>query len=75
MYHVFHCLAIKIKYKKKRKKKRVTAPILKQTYDQKPETLYLNLNIASNFCYSNSNFLISPPPPRPIGTLLFYLRK
>ena len=37
MYHIFHWLAKKTDYQKKNKK-RVTAPILKPTYDQKPET-------------------------------------
>ena len=42
-YHVLHSLAIKKDYQKK--KKRVTAPILKLTYNQKPETFLGGLNI------------------------------
>ena len=49
MYHVFHWLAKKKIIKKKRKKKCVTAPILKPTYDQKPET----------FFWPNSLFLVA----------------
>ena len=37
MYYVFHMLA---KIKDYQKKKRVTAPILKPTYDQKQETFF-----------------------------------
>ena len=38
LYHVFHRLPKNKDYKKDKKEKRITAPILKLTYDQKPET-------------------------------------
>ena len=39
MYEVFHCLPPP-KKKKKPQKKHITTPILKPTYDQKPETFW-----------------------------------
>ena len=54
MYHVFHGLP----KKKDLNKKRVTAPILKPTYDQKPETFLAFCNATQNVQFDNQTLLV-----------------